>query len=176
MDFHQGMLATYTAMAISHLNFHFLRILRFLKRNSQIFVIYIFCWLNWILPAAQNSLLPHARDTLAVGSHSFQPSILPRKDQLWAFPPAFPQCYPIFPAAFTFKSSSLKWPKDKLFEICSAQSGAHPERMETFPIASLSFGRFCTVHSKFIFMGNTVHLGVWRKNQDTQKSWIQPIE
>lgn len=41
MDINQGNLATYTAIVISHLNFYFLKLLRFLKRNGQTFVIYL---------------------------------------------------------------------------------------------------------------------------------------
>lgn len=41
MDFNQGNLATYTAIVISHFNFYFLKLLRFLKRNGQTFVIYL---------------------------------------------------------------------------------------------------------------------------------------
>lgn len=59
-----------------------------------------------------------------------------------ASPPS-PSPIPYFQLHLPFNSSSLKWPEDKLFQICSAQPGAHPERMETFPIVWLSFGRFC---------------------------------
>lgn len=41
MDFNQGKLTIYTAMVILHLNFYFLKIFRFLKINSQAFVIHL---------------------------------------------------------------------------------------------------------------------------------------
>lgn len=98
-----------------------------------------------MLSAGQNRLLPHARDTLALGREataSNLPSFL-GKTSSEPVPPPFPSSIPDFQLHLTFKSSSMKTPKDKLFEICSVQSGVHPERTETFPTVSLSFGRFC---------------------------------
>lgn len=182
MDFNHGKLTTYTAMAISHLNLYFLKIFRFLERNGPTFVIHLLLpELDTVSRSKQAAPTCKRHTGMRKGSHSFQPSTLPRKDQLWTCPPPLPNPIPYFQLHLTFKSSSMKWPKDKLFEICSAQSGAHPERMETFPIVSLSFGRFCNVHYKFMFMGNAVQIGVWRKKPKTFKVlnptyWLKPCE
>lgn len=56
----------------------------------------------------------------------------------------------------TLPSSYLKWPKDKLLQICSARSGTHPKRTETFaPFFIRCRNRLCnsafqvSIHGKY---------------------------